>query len=220
VNAQSPKYLDIINDICCLNWRGISQDELLSAAWAYYFFSIQFRENLQIARSLYPDDGKLKQLEEEECDTHNLSPWPGVALPGEKMNHDEFMRRSLALCPLDPSMRHRIEELGQAYLATVREIAPMTRAVSISSYENGGLQSVFNAYLTSPAWDMPALKAFGHFLLEHIKFDGDGSEEHGHGALARHLVPDDRILPLWAAFRHLLVSSVPRLAREPTVYRP
>ncbi len=213
MNAQSPKYLDIIDDICCLNWRGISQDDLLSAAWAYYFFSIQFRENLLIARLLYPDDAKLKQLENEECNTHNLSPWPGVALPGEKMNHDEFMRRSLTLCPLDPSLRHRIEALGQVYLATVRKVAPMTRAISISSYENGGLHSVFSAYLTSPAWNTPALKAFGHFLLEHIKFDGDGSADHGHGALARHLVPDDRILPLWAAFKHLLVSSVPGLVR-------
>jgi hypothetical protein len=211
MNAQSPKYLDIIDGICCLNWRGISQDELLSAAWAYYFFSIQFRENLQIARSLYPDDAKLKQLEEEECDTHNLSPWPEVALPGEKMNHDEFMRRSLELGPVDPNLRRRLEELGQAYLATVRGIEPMTRAVSISSYENGGLHAVFTAYLTSKDWDTPALRAFEHFLIKHLKFDGEDDGD-GHGALARHLVPDDRILPLWSAFKHLLVSSVPRLA--------
>jgi len=185
----------------------------MASAWAYYFFSIQFRENLQIARMLYPEDVKLKQLEEEECDTHNLSPWPGVALPAERMNHDEFMRRSLELTPLDRSARQRLEELGTAYLAKVREVAPLTRALSISSYENGGLHSVFTAYLTAPSWDTPALKAFGHFLVQHIKFDGDGTEENGHGALARHLVPDDRILPLWADFRDLLIDSVPRLAR-------
>jgi len=213
MNAESPRYLGVIDNICSLNWDGINQDDLLAAAWAYYFFSIQFRENLKIARMLYPDDAKLKQLEEEECDTHNLSPWPGVALPGERMNHDEFMRRALELSPIDPGMRQRLEELGAAYLAKVREVAPLTRALSISSYENGGLQSVFTAYLTSPSWDMPALKAFGHFLVQHIRFDGDGSEENGHGALARHLVPDDRILPLWADFSSLLISSVPQLAR-------
>ena len=212
MNAPVPAYLLVIDEICNLNWRNINRDDLFVAAWAYYYFSIQFRENLQIARALYPDDANLKQLEDEECDTHNLSPWPGVALPSEKMNHDEFMRRSLELCPVDPGVRSRMEELGQAYLATVRDIEPMTRAVSISSYENGGLQSVFTAYLTAKDWDTPALQAFGHFLIEHIKFDGNDDDEHGHGALARHLVPDDRILPLWSAFKHMLLSAAPRLA--------
>jgi hypothetical protein len=51
------------------------------------------RENLEIARRLYPNDTKLQQLEREECNTDNLSHWPGVASAAEKMNHDEFMRR-------------------------------------------------------------------------------------------------------------------------------
>jgi hypothetical protein len=108
MNAPIPTYLHVIDEICGLNWKGINRDDLFSAAWAYYFFSIQFRENLQIARALYPDDANLKQLEDEECDTHNLSPWPGIALPGERMNHDEFMRRSLELCPVDPNLRCRM----------------------------------------------------------------------------------------------------------------
>lgn len=212
MNAPVPNYLKVIEEICELNWRGINREDLFIAAWAYYFFSIQFRENLQIARSLYPNDPKLRQLEEEECDTYNLSPWPGIAQPGERMNHDEFMRRLIELSPIDPALRSRIEELGSAYLRAVREIEPMTRAVSISSYENGGLQSVFRAFLTSQDWDGPPLQAFGHFLTQHIKFDGDEEDGGGHGELARHLVPDDRILPLWAEFKQLLVVSVPRLA--------
>ncbi|MDB5393539.1 MAG: hypothetical protein JWM91_1045 [Rhodospirillales bacterium] len=212
MNAPILTYTRIIEEICDLNWKGITRDDLTLAAWAYYFFSIQFRENLQIARQLYPDDVKLRQLEEEECDTHNLSPWPGIAYPGERMNHDEFMRRLVELSPIDPQLRCRIEELGRAYLDAVRGIEPLTRAVSISSYENGGLQSVFRAFLTSQDWDSPLLQAFGHFLTQHIKFDGGEDDGGGHGALARHLVPDDRILPLWVEFKHLLVGSAPRLA--------
>lgn len=56
----------------------------------------------------------------------------------------------------------------------------------------------------------PALRAFRHFLLEHIRFDSDPNG--GHGALSRHLSPDDRILPLWTAFRDLLRDFVPGLA--------
>ena len=40
-------------------------------------------------------------------------------------------------------------------------------------------------------------------------------DDNGHGALSRHLEPDDKILPLWLGFRDLLVSSVPKLSREP-----
>ncbi|MGD0429609.1 MAG: hypothetical protein ABSA58_00835, partial [Acetobacteraceae bacterium] len=57
--------------------------------------------------------------------------------------------------------------------------------------------------------DNIALKAFRHFLSEHIRFDSDPDE--GHGALSRHLRPDDRILPLWTAFARLLVDFVPTL---------
>ncbi|MBV8613446.1 MAG: hypothetical protein JOY66_06690, partial [Acetobacteraceae bacterium] len=81
--------------------------------------------------------------------------------------------------------------------------------LSISSYEDGGLERVFRAFLTSRSWNGPLLRAFHHFLTEHIRFDSD--EEKGHGALSRHLAPDDRILPLWAEFKQLLVLSAPRL---------
>jgi hypothetical protein len=37
------------------------------------------------------------KLDHGERDTDNLSPWPGVAKAGEKMNRDEFMRRTLEL---------------------------------------------------------------------------------------------------------------------------
>ncbi len=58
---------------------------------------------------------------------------------------------------------------------------------------------------------MPLLRGFRHFLSEHIRFDSDPAQ--GHGALARHLRPDDRILPLWRAFRDLLIACVPTMAR-------
>ncbi len=82
----------------------------------------------------------------------------------------------------------------------------MTRAMSLSSYEDGGLEAVFRAILKAPDWGSPALGAFRHFLVEHIKLDSGE-----HGGLCRHLVADERIAPLWSAFRSLLVDAVPRL---------
>src|SRR5437588_13103991 len=80
-----------IDDICGLNWRGLTREDLVNVAWAYYYFSVQFRENLEITRALYPDDKQLLELDRGERDTDNLSPWPGVAKPGESMKHDGFM---------------------------------------------------------------------------------------------------------------------------------
>jgi hypothetical protein len=198
--------------ICDLNWAALSEDELTNAAWAYYYFSIQFRENLEIARRLYPEDTKLQQLEQEECDTSNLSPWPGVARPDEKMNHDEFMRRALQLSSLSAGERSRIEMLGRSYLDAVRAADDSARALSIASYEDGGLEKVFHAFLGAQHWNTPLLQAFRHFLTQHIKFDSD--PEQGHGALSRHLKLDDRILPLWTEFERILVDAAPALARS------
>jgi len=204
-----PAYEKVVDEISQLDWSGLTQDDLVDVAWAYYHFSVQFRENLQIACQLYPQD-KLQQLEQEECNTSNLSPWPGVAAAGEKMNHDEFMRRLLQLSPISEERRSNLERIGQSYLAEIREIDPTTRALSITSYEDGGLEKVFGAFLEARDWNGPLLQAFRHFVTEHIKFDSD--PEQGHGALSRELAPDDRIMPLWIAFRDLLVQSVPKLA--------
>jgi len=202
-------YHKTVDEICGLPWQGLSADELVEVAWAYWHFSIQFRENLKIARDLYPEDRKLRQLETEECDTANLSPWPGIAGLGERMNHDEFVRRLLLLTQLDEARQARLEAIGQSYLAQIRAIDPWARASSIASYEDGGLNKVFRAFLRARSWDGPALLAFRHFMTRHIGFDSE--PEAGHGALSRHRDPDDRILPLWTAFKTLLVKSVPRL---------
>ncbi len=203
------KYQRVIDDIAGLNWVGLTEDELTSIAWAYYYFSIQFRENLEIACELFPDDPKLHQLDHEECNTSNLSPWPGVADAGEKMNHDEFMARLLKLTPINAEQRLQLETLGQEYLDRVRATPRVVRGLSIPSYEDGGLEKVFRAILTAQHWDNPLLQAFRHFLTEHIRFDSDPDQ--GHGSLSRHLPPDDRILPVWSAFEELLVQAVPRL---------
>lgn len=200
----------LVDSICGLDWTELSAGQLQQAAIMYYYFSIQFRENLQIARRLYPADEKLMELDEGECDTDNLSPWPGVAEHGEKMNHDEFMRRALALSPIDAARRDELDRLGTAYLAIVRDIDLETRARSIASYEDGGLERVFSAMLTAREWGNPTLLAFQHFLVRHIHFDHD--PDHGHGALARHLGVGNEVAPLWAEFRRILVEAVPRLA--------
>jgi len=205
-----PGYTRVIDEICNLNWRNLDREDVISIAWVYYYFSVQFRENLEIARKLYPDDDRLLELDHGERNTDNLSPWPGVAAAGEKMNHDEFMRRTLKLTPIDEKKRHALETIGQSYLAEMRATDEMSRAVSIASYEDGGLEKVFTAILTAPHWDGALLGAFQHFLAEHIRFDSD--PELGHGALCRHLTPNDRVLPLWAAFKTMLVKAAPKLA--------
>lgn len=201
------RYQTIIDEIDKLNWKSLSRAELMAACRAYYYFSTQFVDAVHIACDLYPLDEQLVELRKGECDTDNLSPYPGIAAKGEKMNHDEFMRRTIEMASLDRATRERVDELGREYLAKVKPHDRTTRAMSLSSYEDGGLEIVFEAMLNAPDWDEPSLGAFKHFLVEHIKLDSGE-----HGGLCRHLVADDRILPLWTAFRDLLVGAAPRLA--------
>ena len=49
----------VIDGICAMPWERLSGDDILCVAKAYYFFSIQFRENLDIACGLRPRDAKL-----------------------------------------------------------------------------------------------------------------------------------------------------------------
>ena len=207
IKSKACSYERVVEDICNLNWSDLNQEGLTNVAWVYYYFSIQFRESLEIARKLHPEDDRLLQLDRGERDTNNLSPWPGVAEVGEKMNHDEFMRRTLALTKIDSTRQRNLESIGQSYLAKTRALDHLTRALALASYEDGGLERVFRAILKAPRWDDPLLEAFKHFLTEHIRFDSD--PEQGHGALCRHLTPDDRILPLWGAFRQMLIEAVP-----------
>jgi hypothetical protein len=204
------EYQHVIDEICDLKWESLSRQEMVSVAWAYYFFSIQFRENLEVACSLHPMDENLAHLAREECNTDNLSPWYPIAAVGEKMNHDEFMRRTLALLPLEPEQEAHYTAFGNDYLTAMRAQTPLARALSIASYEDGGLENVFKAILRFQDWDTPVLRAFHHFLVEHIRFDSNPDE--GHGALCRHLPPDDRVLPIWTAFRDIFVTFAPKLS--------
>ena len=199
----------VIREICELDWEELDETQLSAAAWAYYYFSIQFRESLILALQLHPQDEELHHLSREECDTDNLSPWPGVAKPGERLNHDEFMRRLLQLTAIDAQTQVNIQSAGERYLEAIDLQPAEVRAMSIASYEDGGLECVFKAMLRAKYWNTPLLEAFRHFLVKHIEFDSD--PETGHGALARHLRVDSSIHPVWAAFRDLILTAVPRL---------
>ena len=209
--TKAYEYPGVIDEICQLDWQGLRADDMVSVAWAYYYFSIQFRESLVAARTLYPTDDKLIQLEREECATANLSPWPGVAEPGEPMNHDEYMRRTLELLPIDSMRAAELTAIGEAYLADTRNLDLAARAASIASYEDGGLECVFTAILKFSHWDNAMLRSFEHFLSEHVRFDSDPDQ--GHGALSRHIKLDDSVLPLWQGFKTILVKSVPNLSK-------
>jgi hypothetical protein len=226
--STTPRFVfhSVIDGICRMAWDQLDSDEVMRVAAAYYFFSVQFRESLEVARARHPDDAKLAELWEGECDTDNLSPWPGIAAAGERMNHDEFMRRVIELHPAGQDKR--LIETGLAYLRKTRSLDDAARAASIASYEDAGLSQVFSAMLRAPHWYCQAQRAFRFFLEEHIRFDGDDGA--GHGSLSRHLPLDDRVLPLWTSFRDLLATAVPKLAtvaavtrrasREPVFMRP
>jgi hypothetical protein len=204
------RFKQVIGEICDLGWSGLDEPGVVDAAWAYYFFSVQFQENMEVARALYPAELNLEDLEREESNTDNLSPWPEVAADGEKMNHCEFMRRVLELVPIAEDKRYRFEAAGARYLERVRAMDKQVRALSIASYEDGGLERVFGAMLKSPPAVNKVVEGFRYFLFAHIQFDSDPNG--GHGAMTRHLSPDDRVLPLWSAFYDLLVGFVPALA--------
>lgn len=209
--GKEKTYESIIVEICSLRWASLTQSDLVGIAWVYYYFSIQFRESLEVARTLYPDDERLLELDAGERNTDNLSPWPSVAAVGEKLNHDEFMRRTLELIKIPEGRRVAFAKIGLSYLCKTRRTAPEVRALALASYEDGGLEKIFRAILTAPHWDGPLLQAFQHFLVEHIKFDSDPAQ--GHGSLCRHLTPDERICPLWDEFRKMLVGAAPRLTQ-------
>jgi hypothetical protein len=203
-SAES-EYKKVIDNICNLPWECISNGDVLRIAKVYYYFSVQFRENLEIACRLYPNDDHLKILYREECNTSNLSPWENVAEAGEAMNHDEFMRRLLTLHAMGDMSS--LESAGAHYLARVHQIPDHVRVKSIASYEDGGLTRVFSAMLRAPSWRRAGSQAFRHFLEKHIEFDS--CVNNGHGALSRHLSADDSISPLWAAFEDMLRCAVP-----------
>ena len=205
----NPAYKGVIEEMCDLKWSSLSQDGLINVAWAYYHFSTHFRECIEAALRHYPNDKKLQELDRGERNTDNLSPYPGVAEPGEKLNHEEFMRRTLTLTPIPESRRKMLEALGQTYLAKVRAIDEVIRVTSLSAYEDGGLEAVFRSILKAPHWDGAMLGAFRHFLVGHVALDSD--QVAGHSVLSRHIKPDDRILPLWTAFRDIFVEAAPEL---------
>jgi hypothetical protein len=126
MNVQiTSRYQRVIDEIRNFNWRGLKREELMIACRAYYYFSRQFVDAVHIACDLYPSDENLISLREGECDTDNLSPYPGIAEKGEKMNHDEFMRRVVESASLDQTARERVDNLGREYLAEVSRRDPL-----------------------------------------------------------------------------------------------
>jgi hypothetical protein len=49
-------YEAAVSEVCSLEWVALDRFQLTAVAWAYYFFSIQFRENLEVLHRKYPDD--------------------------------------------------------------------------------------------------------------------------------------------------------------------
>ena len=126
---------------------------------------IQFRENLEVAYRLYPGD-LLKALVEGECDTDNLSPWPGVVEAGEKVNHDEFMRRLLTLSPIEPAAKQRIEAAGVVYLSRTRAEDDVTKASSMASLRRWRLGTAVHNHADLPVLGYAAARRVSAFSIE------------------------------------------------------
>ena len=50
--ATCASFEQVIDEICGLNWAILTEKNLIGIAWVYYYFSVQFRESLEIARGL------------------------------------------------------------------------------------------------------------------------------------------------------------------------
>jgi hypothetical protein len=202
----------VIGEICAFSWKDLKREDLISVAWIYYYFSVHFCESVGDARELFPDDAALEELDRGERNTDNLSPCAGVVAAGERVDHCEFMRRTLQLEPIAEERRMRLEAIGEAYLAKARAADPESRARGLVSYEDGGLEAMFCAILDAQHWDGPLLGAFKHFLVGHIELDSD--PDHGHGSLCRHLRPNWEAYSLWVALRDGFLQATPSLTRE------
>jgi hypothetical protein len=125
------------------------------------------------------------------------------------MNHDEFIRRTLELTKIPEIGRIVVSDIGNRYLRRFEQSIAPAGHWPWPVMKMVDLEQVFRAFLTAPNRDGPLQQAFRHFLTEHIRFDSDPVQ--GHGAFCRHLTPDNRVLPLWAEFKDMLIEAVPRL---------
>jgi hypothetical protein len=52
IETRNTCYEQVIDEICDLDWADLDEEDLIRVAWAYYHFSVQFRECLEIARNV------------------------------------------------------------------------------------------------------------------------------------------------------------------------
>ena len=85
--------------------------------------------------------------------------------------------------------------------------------------DTGGFGRVFHARSATGEEVVAKLVRKEPGAEREMLFDGEGKpnvvpilDSGEHGGLCRHLVADDRIVPLWEAFRDVLVGAAPRLA--------
>lgn len=199
-----------INRVCDIGWETLNEQQMTSAVWMFYFRSVQFRENLEAAIRLHPDNQNLRTLTEEELHTNNLSPYNGIAAEGEYLDHDTFLKRIIETHPIPPEKRQYLENLGKEYLDSMTKMPDEIKAMCLVSSEDGGSSKIYTNILTSPqnCWKSNGMQAFRHFLQKHVEFDSTEGEDTGHGMLVRKLGIDDRVAPMLDKFADCLEDAI------------
>ena len=62
IDITTERYQAVVTEIGDLNWSALSREELMAVSCAYYYFSVQFVEAVEIACRLFPLDRNLIEL--------------------------------------------------------------------------------------------------------------------------------------------------------------
>ncbi len=214
MNAITARFQPLaVCEIAAMNWVALSPDERVDVAWTTYFFSVQCRESLNAALQVHPDHEGLKHYAQAVCQTTNLSPWTGVASPGEAMHHDEFLRRVLTREPVCQERRARLQRLGAAYLVTTRGLNAPVKAMGVLSYLTGGLDAVYRTIQSTAQGEGELMRGFRYFLTEHVRLVHASQAELPSASSAGSNDGDSAGL-MWTAFRDLLLQTVPSLSPQ------
>ncbi len=168
------KYIEIVRLIRELNWKDLSTSELECLMILSAYAAREFAESLRITLALHPESTEFRDMSVGELDTNNIQ----HEEYSRTADHADFLWYFIEKYQV---FQHHPEAItaGESYLNRVRVLPREVRAMSIVSRERE-LPGIFEQVLKATDWSTPALRAFRHYLVEHIRLD---SMEGGHADL-------------------------------------